>query len=189
MADAMIAIIVAAALRAGVPPVMELAVCTQESNLRPRAVNVQDGGSASYGLCQIKSSTAKMLGFRSSPEFLLDPEHNAAVGAAYLRRLLNNYGSDHNCAIAAFNAGICRHTWHGQIRNLRYVKAVLERERNYTKAFTGVSFNGKFSSSNSKRHDGLLRRGRDTSVVGRKKRKQNVDNFRQWAYFRVCDSA
>lgn len=131
MIDAMISILIAAAVAKGVPPEMLLAVCTQESNLRPLAVNVNDGGSASYGLCQIKSSTAHMLHRRSTPDSLLDARHNASVAADYLALLLRRYPGDAGCAIAAYNAGTCRHNRKGQIRNMKYVRSVQNHQRNY----------------------------------------------------------
>lgn len=127
--DTMITIVTAAAKLASVPPTLLLAICTVESNLNAHAVNVHDGGSASYGLCQIKSTTANWLGQDGRPEALLDAKKNATTAAKYLKMLLAKY--DQPCAIAAYNAGTCRKNAKGFIRNIKYVRKVEGHKRIY----------------------------------------------------------
>lgn len=127
MIDAMIATVTAAAKAASVSPSLLLAICTVESNLNPHAVNVHDGGSASYGLCQLKVATAREFDHKASPEMLLDPKENARVAAAYLSFQVKRYQTV-QCAVAAYNAGSCIRNSHGTIRNIRYVRNV-ERHR------------------------------------------------------------
>lgn len=98
------AIIMAAAKIVGVPGHLLLAICTHESNL----INIlvpHDNGSPSYGLCQIKANTAKMLGFHGLPIGLMDPQINAKYAALYLKMQLNRYDGDWIKATSAYNSG------------------------------------------------------------------------------------
>lgn len=63
-----------------------------------------DGGSPSYGLCQVKLATARHMGFKGKPSDLLKPDINADLAAKYLRYQLNRYGSMEK-ALSAYNAG------------------------------------------------------------------------------------
>ena len=98
------------------------AICSVESSGNPSAVNVNDGGSPSLGLCQIKFETAKLVGFRGGPSELLKRHVNHHYAYRYLRKQYHRYGCMKK-AIAAYNAGSVR----GEIRNLGYVTKVLNR--------------------------------------------------------------
>lgn len=150
MIDSMIAVIAAAAQAASVPPALLLAICTVESNLNPLAVNVHDGGSASYGLCQIKTETAEWLGKDGSPEELLDPETNASIAALYLSKNLKRYRENESCAIAAYNAGTCRFNNKGLIRNRKYVNKVEKHRSIYVQILKAN--NRRPSPHGNKRH-------------------------------------
>lgn len=130
MIDAMMAVITTAANSANVAPALLLAICTVESNLNPHAVNLHDGGSASYGLCQLKLDTARQFHKKVTTEMLFDAKHNARIAALLLRSHLTKYKAD-DCAIAAYNAGICRKNKAGLIRNLKYVRKVEKHRRTY----------------------------------------------------------
>lgn len=91
------------------------------------AVNYNDAGSRSYGLCQIKKSTARLMGYAGSGKDLQTPQINAHYAGLYLRYQLYRYNGDVGCAISAYNAGTCRHNAKGLILNRKYVEKVLER--------------------------------------------------------------
>lgn len=99
------------------------AICQVESNLNPKAVNKYDGGSASYGLCQIKLATAKYMGYRGNSKLLLTPSVNALYAAKYLRYQLDRYGNDWVRAISAYNRGKSS----AKIKNKMYVHKVIRR--------------------------------------------------------------
>lgn len=119
------AIILAIAKTVGVPGHLLLAICTHESNL----INVlvpHDMGSPSYGLCQVKENTAKMLGFKDSAKELMNPETNVKYAAMYLKMQLERYDGDWCMATAAYNAGTYNPSEiPGKPRNLKYIKQVI----------------------------------------------------------------
>jgi hypothetical protein len=85
------------------PPTWMLAVARQESGLRSDLCSP----SGACGLFQLKPGTArtvqKDLGWTDEPD-LANPEVNAAIAAAFLRRLESRCGSS-LLALAAYNAG------------------------------------------------------------------------------------
>lgn len=121
-------IIIAAAKAAKVSGALLLAICTQETNLTNVTV-YHDGHSPSYGICQVKYDTAKMLGFKGKSEGLINPIVNAKWAARYVKYQTERYG-DNWCKIAAaYNAGsFNEHRWlKGYPRNLKYVRYVQKR--------------------------------------------------------------
>lgn len=147
MIDSMIAVVTAAAKAAGVPPALLLAICTVESNLNPHAVNVHDGGSASYGLCQLKVATAKQFDGAATPEMLLEAKDNARIAASFLAFSIGRYQTT-QCAVASYNAGSCRRNASGAIRNIKYVRNV-ERHR---KIYETILSSGRQGAVSNKRH-------------------------------------
>jgi len=110
-----------AAKATAVPFELLRAICTVESNLNPAAVNQYDGGSPSYGLCQIKQATAELVGYEGEPEDLLNPHTNALYAAKYLKRQILRYNHDWIKAISAYNNGkACNY-------NVKYVNKVLDK--------------------------------------------------------------
>jgi soluble lytic murein transglycosylase-like protein len=103
-----------------------VAICTHESGLSN--IVTQDHGSPSIGICQIKSGTAQMLGYKGEPEGLLDPKTNAYYAAAYLKYQHNRYG-DWCMTIAAYNAGRFNESQKepGHPRNIKYVLNVSKK--------------------------------------------------------------
>lgn len=86
-----------------------LAVARQESAFDITA----ESSAGALGLLQILPSTAREMAGRiglpfSEIRLRTDPQYNAAIGAAYLRTLLERYGGNHALALAAFNAGLSR---------------------------------------------------------------------------------
>lgn len=119
------AIILLAAKKIGVSGALLLAICTHETGLRNVTVQ-QDGGSASYGICQVKKDTAKMLGYKVKGKDLMNPAVNAEVAASYLRFQLNRYNNNMCRGVAAYNSG--RFNAYSKVsywpRNLKYVKRI-----------------------------------------------------------------
>lgn len=101
---------------------LTLAVCQVESGSNKTAINVSDGGSASYGYCQVKLATARMLGFKIHPgDLRFNSAKNVEVAAEYLRTLLVRYGGDLEQAVCAYNRGSCTKE---QARRSPYVRRV-----------------------------------------------------------------
>jgi len=111
------------------PPLLLVALCSTESDFRSN-INPQDGGSPSYGQCQMKESTARMLGYSGTPVGLLDPTTNAFYAAIYLRHQYRRYDNI-EAAVASYNSGSLRLASDGSIRNQRYVTKVIERWNSY----------------------------------------------------------
>lgn len=119
------AIILAAAKAVKVSGALLLAICTQESNLT-NAMVLHDGGSPSYGVCQLKYETAKMVGFKGRKQDLMDVKTNATFAAKYLAYQQTRYGNDWVKIASSYNAGSYSASKKvvGCPRNLKYVIAV-----------------------------------------------------------------
>lgn len=120
-----VTIILAAAKTAKVPGAILLAICMHETGLKNVTV-AEDGGSPSYGVCQIKQDTAEMLGYTGEPEGLKNVKTNAKWAAKYLRYQFDRYDGDWCKAVAAYNAGKYNESKikPGYPRNLKYVARV-----------------------------------------------------------------
>ena len=120
------------ACREHVNPVLVAAIVKTESNFNPRAVGFDPGG-YSWGLGQIKWSTARWLGFRGSKTDLLNPATNLVWMVKYLKRLARThpYGWD---SVAAYNLGKAR--WSGHYANSAYVFRVWRNYRHLIKKKT-----------------------------------------------------
>jgi soluble lytic murein transglycosylase-like protein len=106
----------------GVPLRLLKAVCKVESALNPKATHYDDGGSHSYGLCQIKLETARSVGFTGSVPKLYNPYVNAYYAGRYLKFQLVRYRGDWVRAISAYNAGHAKKV----IKNRKYVNRVIQ---------------------------------------------------------------
>jgi len=119
--------ILAASLAHDLPRGLLSAVCYVESNHRPAVTNLDDGGSPSYGLCQVKEDTARMLGYQGTAEQLrLNPYINAKYAAKYLRKQIDRYDGDLEKGVAAYNAGRLKLNAKGDPINARYVRKVFD---------------------------------------------------------------
>lgn len=120
--------ILLAAITTGVSPTILYSVCKIESNLNPNVIVKNDGGSASYGLCQIKLNTAHHMGYRGTSANLLNPYINAIYAGKFLRYQLARYRGNLTYALVAYNAGRL-------ISNHKYARKVLNetRKQNTTK--------------------------------------------------------
>lgn len=118
-------IILAAAKAAKISGALLLAICTHESGLK-NVIAPHDGGSASFGICQMKLQTAQILGFKGSEKDLMKPETNAKFAALYLKYQLDRYNNEWMKAVAAYNSG----TYNESVkvpecpRNLKYIKNI-----------------------------------------------------------------
>lgn len=117
-------IIAAAAKAAKTSGLILLAICTHETQLNNVTV-LNDKGTPTYGICQVKYETAQMLGYEGKPDGLMDPKENAKWAANYLRYQQVRYG-DWCKAVAAYNAGKYNESkvMPGYPRNLKYVNKV-----------------------------------------------------------------
>lgn len=118
-------IILAAAKAAKVSGELLLAICMTESNLKNVFVP-HDGGSPTYGICQVKYTTAQMIGYKGDAKGLMNPATNAKWAAEYLRFQKLRYESDWCKAVAAYNSGTYSESTisPGYPKNLKYVKKV-----------------------------------------------------------------
>jgi len=90
----------------GVDPLVLHSIIRQESQFQANALSP----AGAVGLMQLMPRTAaevarKEKKRRPTRKDLLRPDRNVAFGAAYLARLLRNYGGDFVRAVAAYNAG------------------------------------------------------------------------------------
>ncbi len=113
------------------PPGLLSALCWVESNHKVTAINAQDGGSASYGVCQIKLDTARMLGYKGTVKTLKEPAVNVYWAGRYLKYQLDRYSGDPRKAVAAYNAGTHRVNKKGLIKNRKYVEKVFKAWARY----------------------------------------------------------
>jgi soluble lytic murein transglycosylase-like protein len=120
-----LSVIIAAAKAAKISASLLVAICTHESNLT-NAMVLHDGGSPSYGVCQVKYDTAKMLGFKGKPQDLMNVKINATYAAKYVAYQTERYGDNWCKVSAAYNAGsfIESAKMPGHPRNLKYVYRV-----------------------------------------------------------------
>lgn len=107
------------------PPGLLSATCWVESKHNVRAINANDGGSASHGACQIKLATARMLGYTGTAQELYKPYTNIYWAGKLLRHQLNRYDGDHRRAVAAYNSGSVKYNYKGQLVNRYYVNKVV----------------------------------------------------------------
>jgi len=90
-------IIVAAATRHGVEPLLLYSVMHQESAFNSQAVSPK----GARGLMQLMPATAARFGVKN----IFDPEQNIHGAAQYLRFLLDIFDGDVSLALAGYNAG------------------------------------------------------------------------------------
>jgi soluble lytic murein transglycosylase-like protein len=123
-----VTIILAAAKSVGISGSLLLAICTHESGLKNVKVPY-DNGSASYGICQVKFSTAKGLGHKGNAQDLMNPEINAKWAAEYLKYQLKRYNYNIYKATAAYNSGRYNESTKkpGFAKNHLYVKKVQKK--------------------------------------------------------------
>lgn len=102
--ESMISLIIATALNVGVPPNLLLSVCWVESRHR-NVININDGGSASYGPCQVKLSTARLFNSNVHPSDLLRPKRSIEYAAKYLKHNISLHRNNVHRVAIAYNRG------------------------------------------------------------------------------------
>ncbi len=86
----------------GISPLLLRAIAEVESNLNPLAINRNSDGSYDFGLMQINSSWARILGI-DNWLLLGNPCNNVKVGAWILRQCIDRYGYNWE-AVGCYNA-------------------------------------------------------------------------------------
>ncbi len=122
--------ILSAAKSVGVSGTLLLAICSHESGSFQYNYAPMDHGTPSYGSCQLKADTAKMLGFSGNPIALNDPKINALYAAKFLKYQQDRYGEENWVQLAsAYNAGsyLPSKRVPGCPKNLHYVQMVQMR--------------------------------------------------------------
>jgi soluble lytic murein transglycosylase-like protein len=87
------------------PPGLLESVCYVETKYDTDAIHEDDGGSDSFGICQIKLISAYHMGYRGSEEDLMRPEVNIYFAAKLLAYQVKRYRSDYAKAVTAYNRG------------------------------------------------------------------------------------
>jgi len=118
-------IFVAVSLQFHLPAGLLSSLCWVESRHNINAVHVDDNGSDSLGICQIKLDTAKDIGFKGTAKQLMSPETNIYYAAKYLARQRTRYHSIKK-AVIAYNQGHA-----GQLTTTKYQRKVFARWKNY----------------------------------------------------------
>jgi len=126
----MITLLTIIATSVGIDPTLLKSICWVETNHR-NVINQDDGGSPSYGLCQVKLETAQWLQKRHRLPIvtnanLMIEETNALYAALYLKYQQTRY-DDVECVISAYNAGSCIES-----NKPTYVRKVKKRMAHYT---------------------------------------------------------
>jgi len=119
------------ALMAGVPANILLGICHTESKLKIKALNKNDAGSPSYGICQIKYGTAKWMGFKGTKKELMSMTINVRYAAKYLRYQMDRYNGDLRKAVLAYNMG----SYKAQVKNKK--TEIAFNESYYKKVLAG----------------------------------------------------
>lgn len=80
-------------------------VCYVESKHDITAYHPNDGQGNSVGICQIKISSARLVGFKGSEKELMKPEVNIYYAAAYLAHQRSRYRGNLQKAVISYNMG------------------------------------------------------------------------------------
>lgn len=104
------------------PPHFLEAICYTESKGVVDPPRVDDGGSHSLGICQVKLATAKSLGFRGSENDLVVPEVNIYQAGKIFAYHLSKCASPDD-AVMAYNTGSCSK------HNRSYLRKVMSNVR------------------------------------------------------------
>jgi hypothetical protein len=86
----------------GINPSLLKSIAKTESNMNPRAVNINKNGSIDIGLMQINSFWIKPLGLDSN-KLISDPCYNIMIGAKVLKQCIDRYGYTWE-AVGCYNA-------------------------------------------------------------------------------------
>jgi soluble lytic murein transglycosylase-like protein len=114
---------------AKVPAVLLYAMCNHESNGFKYDYTLYDHGTPSFSVCQIKSGTARMMGWKGKNEMeLRNPSIGIKYAALYLAHQQAQYGNDWVKVVASYNSGTYTEgKKKGCPRNLKYVRLVQQK--------------------------------------------------------------
>lgn len=98
-------------------------LCYIESTHNTKAIHKDDGTGNSVGICQVKLSTAKWLGFTGTEKQLMKPSTNIYYAAKYLNYQIRRYHSTTR-GIIAYNFGNAKN-----LTSTRYSVKVLRQWR------------------------------------------------------------
>lgn len=123
------------AMEHNIPPALAFALCWEESQFNPRAVNHKNGnGSIDRGLFQLNSNSFPNLEMQA----FFDPETNIRYGMSHLRHCLDT-GKTEIAALAMYNAGTGRVRSTGAPKStLDYVSRILENRRMIEERFMNL---------------------------------------------------
>lgn len=121
----MINMILGVANKVGVNSLMLVSICNVETGIK-NVNNYKDHHGPSYGVAQLKLSTARSVEPMVDVLALQQPMVNVTVAAKLLKKLDKKYGNK-KYVIAAYNAGSVRYK-NGKLINKKYVDKV---EKNY----------------------------------------------------------
>ena len=128
--------IILAAMQVEVDSNLLLATCFVETGFRNVKV-LDDGGSPSYGVCQVKLLTAKSIDEDATPKRLMNPDYNALIAAHYLKRMIKRFNGYTWRGVGAYNAGPTKVSkWlkaHGKPLNQGYIRKVKRVYKNYNR--------------------------------------------------------
>lgn len=122
-------------LNLNLPPGLLEAVCKVESNFKVTALHRNDGKGHSYGVCQIKYNTAKLMGYKGSEKDLMRPEINIRYAGLYLRHQINRYKSIPQ-GIIAYNQGSAK-----GLTNSTYQRKVFKEWQIGSTFINGIALN------------------------------------------------
>ena len=120
----MLMVFLATAQQLKIPAALLLAICSAETGLQ-NVDNMADGGSPSYGMCQVKLATAKDMLQPTTADLLKEPMWNIRIAGLYLQYQLKRYDNNKYDAISAYNAGTSLKNKKGKYGNQKYIKRVL----------------------------------------------------------------
>lgn len=106
---ALTALFIATTTQLGLPPNLLHSVCYIETKHNIHAVHKNDGNSDSLGVCQIKLKSAQMMGFKGTPQQLMDPRTNIWYAGKLLKHQLKRYNGSIERAVIAYNFGSAKH--------------------------------------------------------------------------------
>lgn len=108
-----------------------MSICTIETGMTNK-VNRFDGGSPSWGYCQVKITTAKRFDSKVTVKKLMNRDYNMKIAQMYLTHQLERYNGDVKKAVSAYNHGSY------STKNTKYVDKVIDNYISYGLVFNHI---------------------------------------------------
>lgn len=102
------ALFVTISSQVGLPPGLLSSLCYVESKHKINAIHHDDGDQDSLGVCQIKLTSARQMGFRGTAKQLMEPRYNVKYAARYLKYQISRYNNSITKGVIAYNLGNAR---------------------------------------------------------------------------------